>query len=243
MPARQHRDREVEAHDRVHREHQRRRDAGEQQVRGLVALPVLGRAAPAERQHAVDTRARTRLRAIAQRGHVGHETGEPEQRRHGAVGRDREHVPDQRAAELRPQAHRVRIREQPVDRQPRPAGVQQREHRRAGDGEQRHRLGEAVDRRAPLLAEQQQNRRDQRAGVADADPPDEVDDVEGPADGDVVAPDADAGHQQVADGHVQDHQQRRRRCRTPGTSRSACASRARRGRSSRSPTRRCARAR
>ena len=62
----------------------------------------------------------------------------------------------------------------------------------AGDGEQRHRLGEAVDRRAPRLPEQQQDRRDQRAGVADADPPDEVDDVEGPADRDVVAPDADA---------------------------------------------------
>ncbi len=30
--------------------------------------------------------------------------------------------------------------------------------------------------------EQQQDRRDQRAGVADADPPDEVDDVEAPAD-------------------------------------------------------------
>ena len=47
-------------------------------------------------------------------------------------------------------------------------------------------------RRPPLLAQQQQDRRDQRAGVADADPPDEVDDVEAPADRDVDAPDADA---------------------------------------------------
>ena len=62
----------------------------------------------------------------------------------------------------------------------------------AGDGEERHRLGEAVDRRPPRLLEQQQDRGDQRAGVADADPPDEVDDVEAPADRDVVAPDADA---------------------------------------------------
>ena len=95
------------------------------------------------------------------------------------------------------------IREQPVGRQPRTAGVDQREHRRAGDREQRHRFGEAVDRRAPVLLEQQQDRGDQRAGVADADPPHEVDDVERPADRDVVAPDADALEQQVAE---RDHQ-------------------------------------
>ena len=52
--------------------------------------------------------------------------------------------------------------------------MQQREEPGAGDGEERHRLGEAVDRRAPFLLQQQQDRRDQRAGVADADPPDEV---------------------------------------------------------------------
>ena len=58
--------------------------------------------------------------------------------------------------------------------------------------EERHRLGEAVDRGAPLLLEEQEDRRDERAGVADADPPDEVGDVEGPGDRDVVAPRADA---------------------------------------------------
>ena len=56
MPARDDADREVEAHDRVDREHQRRRHAGEQQVGVLVALPVPRRAAPAERQRAVDYR-------------------------------------------------------------------------------------------------------------------------------------------------------------------------------------------
>ena len=40
---------------------------------------------------------------------------------------------------------------------------------------------------------------DQRAGVADADPEHEVDDVERPADRLVVAPHADAGRDQVAD--------------------------------------------
>ena len=99
---------------------------------------------------------------------------------------------------------------QPVDREPRAAGVQQREHRRARHREERHRFREPVDRGAPLLAEEQQDRRDQRAGVADADPPDEVDDVERPADRDVVAPDPDAREQQLDDRHVQDHQEEER---------------------------------
>ena len=65
--------------------------------------------------------------------------------------------------------------------------------------ENRHRLGKAVDAGPPLLAEQEQNRRNQRAGVADADPEHEVDDVKGPEDRGVVAPHADAGRDQVAD--------------------------------------------
>ena len=115
MPAGHDRDREVEADDRVHRDDQRRREAGEQQVRRLVAVPVLRRAAPAHREHAVDDAADARLRSIAQRRQVGNQPDEPEQQRHRRVGRHREHVPDQRAAELRPDAHRVRVREQPVD--------------------------------------------------------------------------------------------------------------------------------
>ena len=83
--------------------------------------------------------------------------------------------------------------------------MQHREHARAHHREKRHGFGEAVDRIAPRLIQQQQNRRDQRAGVADTDPPDEVDDRESPADRDVDAPDADAldeqpgrrGHQQL----------------------------------------------
>jgi hypothetical protein len=76
----------------------------------------------------------------------------------------------------------------------------------AGHREERHGLGEAVDRLPPRLAQQQQDRRDERAGVTDADPPDEVDDVEAPADRDVDAEDADAAEHQVADG-VEQHQQ------------------------------------
>jgi hypothetical protein len=70
--------------------------------------------------------------------------------------------------------------------------VQDRKHRRLHDREQRHRLGEAVDGRAPALLEQQQDRGDERPGMADPDPPNEVDDRVGPGDRDVVAPQADA---------------------------------------------------
>src|ERR1043165_1450991 len=82
----------------------------------------------------------------------------------------------------------------------------------AGDagGEERHCLGEAVDRRAPALAQQQQDRRDERAGVADADPPDEVGDGEAPGDRDVDAPDADAAHEEIADRADERHAAERR---------------------------------
>ena len=134
--------------------------------------------------------------AVAQRGQIGDQSDVPEEQRDRRVGRDREDVPHQRAAELRPQPHRVRVREEP-EVVPGTAGVQRRIQPRRRDGEQRHRLGESVDRRAPLLPQQQQNRGDQRAGVADADPPDEVEDVHAPSDRMVDAPDADA----LADQH------------------------------------------
>ena len=210
MPARNLGDGEVEADHRVDREHERRRQPREQQIDRLVALPVLRRAAPPEREHAENPLRPLRLGGITERREIGNQAGEPEQQGHGEVGRHREHVPDERAAELRPQLHRVRIREQPVRRQPRATGVQQREHRRARDREERHRFREPVDRGAPLLAEQQQDGGDQRPGVADTNPPDEVDDVERPADRDVVAPDADAREQQLDDRDVQDHQEHER---------------------------------
>ena len=94
------------------------------------------------------------------------------------------------AAELRPHRHRVRVRHHPVEA-PGAAHVEQREHPGAGHGEQRHRLGEPVDRRPPLLLHQQQDRRDQGPGVADPDPPDEVDDREAPHHRAVQTPDAD----------------------------------------------------
>ena len=76
------------------------------------------------------------------------------------------------------------------------------------------------------LAEEQQDGRDERARVADADPEHEVGDVEGPAHGLVQPPGADAGGDLVGHGGRAGQQrgQRRRRSRR--------ASRARAGRSS-----------
>src|SRR5271154_3586753 len=46
--------------------------------------------------------------------------------------------------------------------------------------------------------------------MADADPPNESDDSEAPADGNVDAPDAQTFDEQVANGEIQEHQQRKR---------------------------------
>ena len=70
--------------------------------------------------------------------------------------------------------------------------MQDREQAGDGRGEQRHRLGEAVDRGAPALPGEQQQRGDQRPGIADADPPDVIGDGEAPDHRRVDAPDPDA---------------------------------------------------
>src|SRR5256885_2241810 len=84
------------------------------------------------------------------------------------------------------------------------SGGAEGEDERADDGEDRHRFGEAIDRRAPLLTEQEKNGADERSGVADADPPDEVRDVPGPVDRRVVTPDADARVEEVSDREAED---------------------------------------
>ena len=77
----------------------------------------------------------------------------------------------------------------------------------AGHGKQRHGFGEPVDRIAPRLPQQQQDGGDERARVADTDPPHEVDNGEAPADRDGVSPDPDALQKQVADGVEHHHRE------------------------------------
>jgi hypothetical protein len=72
------------------------------------------------------------------------------------------------------------------------------ENRRAHHRKQRHRFGGTVDRRAPFLPKQKQNCGDECAGVSDTDPENEVGDVPGPADRDLISPCADAGGNLIA---------------------------------------------
>src|SRR5207244_9835870 len=63
-----------------------------------------------------------------------------------------------------------------------------RENRRADHRKQRHRLRGTIDRRAPFLTEQKQNRGDKRAGVSDTDPENEIGNVPGPAHRALISP-------------------------------------------------------
>ncbi|GJE71514.1 hypothetical protein CHKEEEPN_3060 [Methylorubrum podarium] len=198
---------EVEADDGVDRADERHGQRRHGLVEALVDRPVPGRAAPTERQRAVDPLPDARPRPVAHRGEVRQEAGEPEDQREQQVAQDRPEIPDQRRTPLRPEIHGVRIGREPV-RVERPPEMDDRED--AGDrgGEQGHRLGEAVDRGTPVLARQQQHRGDQRPGIADADPPDVVGDREAPDHRGVHPRKADADGEHRADGDYGDEHQR-----------------------------------
>ncbi len=157
-----------------------------------------GRAAPAQREGAIQQLSRARPRPVAHGGKIGNQADVPEQDREQQIADDRPEIPDQRAAPLRPERHRVGIGGQPVGID-RPAQMDDRHDAGDRDREQRHRLRETVDRAAPRLPRQQQHGRDQRAGVADPDPPDVVGDRHAPHDGGVDAPDPDSLVEQPAD--------------------------------------------
>jgi len=63
---------------------------------------------------------------------------------------------------------------------------------------------QATDGCSPILFDQEQHGGNERTGVADADPPNEVDDGESPSDRNVQSPDADAtGKEHVYRQHQQ----------------------------------------
>ncbi|OPZ06824.1 MAG: hypothetical protein BWZ08_02192 [candidate division BRC1 bacterium ADurb.BinA292] len=171
-----------------------------------MAAPVQGGIAPAEGENAEQPLLPGLVGAVAHRRQVGHQANIPEDERDNAVGGDGEDIPDERAAPLRPEIHRVGVREKPIENL-RPAEVEEREHAGAGDGEEGHRLGEAIDGIAPGLLHQEQDCGDQRAGVTDADPPDEIDDGEAPGDRHIDAPDADAADENPGDRGEEEHHQ------------------------------------
>ena len=108
------------------RENERRGQASEQEIRHVEAFPVPRRAAPAERENAVEPRDRFVLRAVAHCRHIRHEPDVPKHERDEQISADGENIPDERAAPLRPQPHRVGIRHQPIEN-PGPPEMQERE--------------------------------------------------------------------------------------------------------------------
>jgi hypothetical protein len=86
--------------------------------------------------------------------------------------------------------------------------VDDREQAGGEHAEHGHRLGDAVDGAAEVRAEQEQDRRNQRAAVRDADPEHEVRDVARPHHRPRVAGDADALHDLIALGDQRDGEDR-----------------------------------
>src|SRR3954462_2777867 len=122
----------------------------EEQISRLVALPMACRAAPTQGKRAEDQLLSASACAIPQSGQVRQQTDVPKNDRYGEVGGDGKNVPDEGAAELRPQAHGVRVGDDPIEK-PRPSEVDEWKHAGASDGEKSHRFGEAIDGGAPFL--------------------------------------------------------------------------------------------
>ena len=114
VPAGHHRDREVEGDHGVNRQHQRCRKTSEDQVGALIVAPRTVRSGPAQGEEAQDPRTNVRPALTARSRSVAkvrNETDVPEEQRDRPVDRHREHVPEQRALEVRPHGHLVRDRQ------------------------------------------------------------------------------------------------------------------------------------
>src|ERR1700722_9583123 len=214
VPAGNNGNREIKAHHGVYGQNQGCGQPRKQQVRRLIPVPVPRGAAPAHSQQSVSFLFPTDGGAITKGRQIWNEADEPKQQRNGAVSRIREHGPDQRAAELRPDAHGAGIREHVVGH-PRAASVDKRKQAGARYCEERHGLRETIDGGAPLLIEQIKNGGNQRAGVANTNPPYEIDDGKSPTDGNVDGPNSDALDDQPTDGYGQ-HAQNGKRHGKPG---------------------------
>ena len=187
---------EVERDDAMYGKHQRSGDASEDEVGLLVMGPLAVGAAPAHGKDAVGHLTQARGGAVAKGGEVRDEAEVPENQRDGEIGGDRKDVPEERAAEVLPDGVGVRDREKKPG-EPDAANMKGRKDAGADHRKDGHRLGRAVDGGPPFLAGEKKNGGDEGAGVADADPENEVSDIPGPTDGNVEAPDADAGGDEI----------------------------------------------
>ncbi len=172
--------REVPRHYAVYRDHQRRGQPRQENIRRHVVPPLPIGSLPALRQEAVELLAPADA-AVAHDGQIRDHAREEEQDADRHVSRYREHIPDQRRPEVREKSAHLRVGKEPVGH-PRAAQVDQREQARRHQREDRHRLRAAIDRGAPAHAEKEQHRRDQGAGMRDSNPEHEQRDIETPAD-------------------------------------------------------------
>ena len=218
MPHRDGRHREVERHNRVHRHRDRHNRDRHDLHRRFQPMPLLRGSLPAERKHPVDPLPQAG-RAIAHEREVRDHREKQEQGAARQVRRDREEVPHQWRAEVRPYSPLAGIRHE-VEGKPRPAEVNDGEQCADHQREDRDDLGASRHRPAPGCIHKSQDRRNQSSRVADADPENKVRDVEGPVDRPLdtrhhepvrhlVHPRPQAGHDNSAK-HQNDHVEPRR---------------------------------
>src|SRR5262249_9904736 len=152
-------------------------------------MPVSRRPSPAHGQHSVNNSRKTLPRSIAQGRQIWDQSDKPEEQRDRGIGRNGKHAQDEGTPKLRQGPHCVGVREEPIG-QPRPAYMKRGIDGRASHSEQSHGLGETVYGSSPLLSQEEQDRRNECAGMPNTNPPDESDNFKRPADGDIVSPDA-----------------------------------------------------
>ncbi len=154
------------------------------------AMPLLRIPLPSERQKRVKFLAPA-VSQVASRGSIGNDRQKKKNHAARQIGEDGDKIPQQRRAKIWPDVALARIRHQPEEK-PRPSQVADRYDRANGERENRDCLGATRDWSAPSRIRQAQNRGDQRAGVADADPENEIGNVESPEHRPVQAPHAKA---------------------------------------------------
>ena len=161
LPHRHRRHREVERHDRVDGDRHRDDGDGHDLHRRFEAVPLFRRAAPAERERAIDPPPQPGG-AVAGDREVRNDRQEQEQQAAGEIGVDGEEVPDERRAEVRPDQPLARVRKQP-EREPRPPEMDDRKQRADHQREHRDDFGAARHRPAPARVHQPEDGRDQRS--------------------------------------------------------------------------------
>ena len=159
-------------------------------------------ASPSERQRAIQLLSPADG-FVARDRHVGNHWKVEIGHTANQIGIDGHEVPHQRRLEVRPQVATVWNRNHPV-KEPGAAQMDQRKQRSGDQGERGDGLRAAGNRPPPLGLDDAQNRRDERACVADTNPEDERGDVEAPEGWPVLACHADA-HRELEEPRDEHH--------------------------------------